>query len=164
MLATSLLVQGDTDEAVEVLRSAPTGGAQTATKAYRLRYLAALAEATASAEVLVEADALLGGIDAPVGRAWLLGADAYLGVARAWLTADRPDRAMLSVAPMLEAADRVGWVATQAEGSLVTGRCAQSNGDRAAARRAFERAQALAGRHGMTGVERASRRLLSNLL
>ena len=39
------------------------------------------------------ADALLRGIRAPEGCAWLLGADAYLGVARAWRRAGEPDRA-----------------------------------------------------------------------
>lgn len=163
MLATTLFDLGATEEAVEVLRSSPMGHAQDGTKAYRLRYLAALAEATGSAEVLVEADGLLAEIDAPVGGAWLLGVDAYLGVARAWLAASRPDRAVDSVALMLAAAERVGWVGARAEALLVTGRCALMSGEPAAARTAFDQAQELAARHGMAGVQRASRDLLATL-
>lgn len=161
MLATTLLELGDRAAATEVLRNASTGGGQSGTEAYRLRYLAALAEATGSPDILAEADRLLGGIDVPAGRAWLLGADAYLGVARAWLEAGRPDRAELTVVPLLDAAARVPWVGVVAEGALVTGRCAQMNGDRAAARTAFERAHGLAARHGMTGIERISGDLLA---
>ena len=43
-----------------------------------------LAEATGDPAVLARADELLRAIRVPEGCAWLLGADAYLGVARAW--------------------------------------------------------------------------------
>ena len=44
---------------------------------------------TGDPAVLARADALLRGIRVPEGCAWLLGADAYLGVARAWRRARR---------------------------------------------------------------------------
>ena len=61
---------------------------------------APLAEATGDPAVLRRADALLRSIRAPEGCAWLLGADAYLGVARAWRRAgqSRPGRARSSPA------------------------------------------------------------------
>ncbi len=162
MLATTLLERGEHAAAADVLADTPSGGQHSGTEAYRLRHLAALAEATGSSAALDEADRLLNGIDAPAGCAWLLGADAYLGVARAWLVAGRQDRAAAALAPMLSAAGRVPWVSALAEGSLVAGRCALMRGDAAGARREFERARDLATRHGMAGIEQASRDLLAD--
>ena len=65
MLSTTLMEMGDRAQAVAVLRAAPFGGAEGQTEAYRLRYLAALAEATGSADVLAEADRLLTAIQVP---------------------------------------------------------------------------------------------------
>ncbi len=163
MLATTLLELGRRQEAVDVLRSVPTASAHGVSTAYRLRYLAATAEATGSTEALTEADDLLTGIDAPTGSAWLLGIDAYLGVARAWLGAGQPGQASTAINPLLMAADRVGCIPALAEGSLIAGRCATLSGDTAAARTALERARSLAERHRMAGLQRASAELLDGL-
>ncbi|MEP6696332.1 MAG: AAA family ATPase [Pseudonocardiales bacterium] len=155
MLAATLLEVGDTDEAIRVLRSTPAGG--DASPAYRLRTLAALAEATGSSATLAQADALLRSIEAPPGGAWLLGADAYFGVARAWLANDVPDaadRAGAALAPLMTAAERHGWLPLQAEGALLLGRCAVVADDIPGAREAFTRAGRLAAAHAMAGVAR----------
>jgi hypothetical protein len=78
-------------------------------EAYLLRCLAPLAEATGDLAVLGRADALLSGIRAPEGTAWLLGADVYLCVARAWRRAGKADRADAVVAGFRAAAGAVGW-------------------------------------------------------
>ena len=87
------------------MRVADVPGAE----AYLLRCLAPLAEATGDLAVLERADALLAGIRAPEGTAWLLGADAYLCVARAWRRAGDPARADRAVAGFRDAARAVGW-------------------------------------------------------
>ncbi len=74
-----------------------------------LQCLGPLAEVTGSAERLAEADERLRRIDAPPGSAWLLGADVYHSVARAWAAAGRPDRARAVLGPFRSAARRAGW-------------------------------------------------------
>ena len=76
---------------------------------------------------------LLRGITGPVGSAWLLGADCYLAVARAWLDRDEPARARAVLTPLLSAAERLTWVPALAGGCLVDGRAAAALGDHAAA-------------------------------
>ncbi|WP_344253746.1 ATP-binding protein, partial [Pseudonocardia hydrocarbonoxydans] len=76
MLGTTLLECGDRDGAVAVLGPAAERAAGSGAEAYRLRPLAALAQATGSAAHLREAATLLAGITAPPGAAWMLGAGA----------------------------------------------------------------------------------------
>ncbi len=114
LLATTLLAAGRTVEARRVADEAVAAAGPDAVPAIRLRCLAPLAEATAvpGGDVppsLDAADRVLAGITAPPGEAWLLGADAYLSVARAWRALGRPDRAGAVVAPLLAAATRHGW-------------------------------------------------------
>jgi hypothetical protein len=78
-------------------------------EAYLLRCLGPLAEATGDPAVLRRADALLRSIRAPEGCAWLLGADAYLGVARAWRRAGDHDRAERILTDFRAAAGAAGW-------------------------------------------------------
>jgi hypothetical protein len=85
-------------------------------EAYLLRCLGPLAEATGDLDVLHRADTLLRSIRAPEGRAWLVGADAYLGVARAWRRAGDPGRADAIVAGFRTAAEAAGWAALAAPG------------------------------------------------
>lgn len=163
MLSTTLMEMGDREQAVAVLRDVPFGGAESQTEAYRLRYLAALAEATGSAAALDEADRLLTAIRAPAGGAWLLGSDAYLGVARAWLAAGRPDLAADRVAPLIAAADLHGWTTVMAEGLLITGECELTAGQGTVGRETLSRAATLAEQHGMPGIDRRARELLAQL-
>ena len=163
MLSTTLMEMGDREQAVAVLRDVPFGGAESQTEAYRLRYLAALAEATGSADALAEADRLLTAIDAPAGGAWLLGSDAYLGVARAWLAAGHPELAADRIAPLVVAAERQQWIPVLAQGLLVAGESELIAGDQSAGYETLSRAATLAEHHGMPGIARRAHERLPRL-
>jgi len=109
LYAGTLLAADDPDAAATALRPAVRAADVPGAEAYLLRCLAPLAEATGDVAVLERADALLSGIRAPEGTAWLLGADAYLCVARAWRRAGQPDRADAVATRLREAARAVGW-------------------------------------------------------
>jgi hypothetical protein len=89
------------------VRAADVPGAE----AYLLRCLGPLAEATGDLAVLRRADDLLRRIRVPEGCAWLLGADAYLGVARAWRRAGDAVRADAVLTDLRTAALAAGWPA-----------------------------------------------------
>ena len=97
---------------------------QDGAEASRLRCLAPLAEATGSRDRLDRATALLEGITAPPGHAWLTADGCYLAIARAWLAHGDPDRARAVLAPLLTAAARVPWVAPLAAASLIDAQAA----------------------------------------
>lgn len=132
LLAGTLMERGEDAEAgellVEALRHAGVEGAES----YRLRCLAPLAEITGDVAMLAEADALLTGITAPPGAAWILGADAYLAVARAWLNQGRPERARAVLAPLLVAAVRLEWQPVLVMAGLVDATAAAAQGHRSA--------------------------------
>jgi tetratricopeptide (TPR) repeat protein len=109
MLATTFLEIGETTEAIALLERARPMAERGGTKSYVLRCLGPLALATGSAEILAEADALLAHIDAPAGSAWVLGADAYLSIARAWLNRAEPEQARSVIAPLHDAVSRIPW-------------------------------------------------------
>ncbi|GAA3159347.1 hypothetical protein GCM10010531_08400 [Blastococcus jejuensis] len=108
--AGTLLAAGDPGAAAAVLRPAARVADVPGAEAYLLRCLAPLAEATGDPAVLTRADALLRTVRVPDGGAWLAGADAYLGIARAWRGAGRPDRAEEIVTGFRAAAAAAGWV------------------------------------------------------
>ena len=110
LLAGTMLDCGDADGAAAVLRDALDAAGPEGAEAYRLRCLAPLAEATGDPAVLAEAERLLDGIETPPGGAFLLGADAYLCVARARLQSGDPSRARAVLAPLLAAARRLEWI------------------------------------------------------
>ena len=160
LLARTLVEIGETAAAVELLDRAIGDARRGGAEAYLLRCLAPMAELTGSAEVLEQADALLTGISAPPGSAWLLGADAYVSVARAWLTHDEPDRARAVLVPLLAAARRLQWIPIIAEGELVDATARMIVGDpRASA--ALAEVAALAAAHHTPLLERAARDLLA---
>ena len=160
LLARSLVEIGETAAAVELVDRAVGDASRGGAEAYLLRCLAPLAELTGSTEVLEQADALLTGISAPPGSAWLLGADAYVSVARAWLANDEPDRARAVLVPLLAAARRLQWIPVIAEGELVDATARMIIGDpRASA--ALAAVAALAKAHHMPLLERAARDLLA---
>jgi tetratricopeptide (TPR) repeat protein len=139
LLASSLLEAGEVNEARIVAEDAVVAAGPDAVAACRLRCLAPLAEAEArtathgdTPPTLSEADRLLADITAPPGSAWLLGADAYLCVARAWRTVGRPDRGRDVLAPLVAAAGRHGWQTLRAAASSIEG-CASAPTDAAAA-------------------------------
>jgi DNA-binding SARP family transcriptional activator len=111
LYAGTLLAAGEPGAAADVLRPAARVADVPGAEAYLLRCLGPLAEATGDLAVLEQADAMLRGIRVPQGRAWLLGADAYLGVARAWRTAGQEARAEAVLAGFRSAAVDAGWSA-----------------------------------------------------
>jgi tetratricopeptide (TPR) repeat protein len=127
LLASTLLEAGEIRQARTEAGDALDAAGPHAVAACRLRCLAPLADAesrlaSASERVppsLLEADRLLTGITAPPGSAWLLGADAYLGVSRAWRSAERPDKARAALAPLVDAARRCGWRTLLPAASLI---------------------------------------------
>jgi DNA-binding SARP family transcriptional activator/tetratricopeptide (TPR) repeat protein len=139
LLATSLLEAGEVHEARTVAGDAVAAAGPDAVAACRVRCLAPLAEAQALSAAaddvpasLREAGRMLAEIAAPPGSAWLLGADAYLSVARAWGAVGRHDRARAVLAPLVSAASRHRWPTLLAAASSVEG-CAPLPTDAAAA-------------------------------
>ncbi len=111
LYAGSLLADGATSTAYDLLAPLRPNGSPVGDEGYRLRLLAPLAEAGGRIEDLQAADALHAGIRSDAGRAWLLGADTYLSLARAWLGQGDRDRAAQVLAPLVDAATAHGWPA-----------------------------------------------------
>jgi hypothetical protein len=109
LFAGTLLAVGEPAAATAVLLPARQGADVPGAEGYLLRCLGPLAEATGDPLVLEQADALLRRIRAPEGCAWLLGADVYLALARAWRRAGCPDRADEVLAGFRAAAAAAGW-------------------------------------------------------
>jgi DNA-binding SARP family transcriptional activator/tetratricopeptide (TPR) repeat protein len=107
--AGTLLAAGDAAAAGRVLRPAVPVADVPGAEAYLLRCLGPLAEATGDPAVLQRADELLAGIRVSEGHGWLLGADVYLCVARAWRRAGRPERADEILAGLRTAARAAQW-------------------------------------------------------
>jgi len=151
-LGMTLLEAGARDEAIVVLERARAAASQDGVRAILLRCLAPLAEATGSSEILAEAAALLAGISAPRGSAFLTADGCYLAVARAWLACGEPAQARAVLAPLLAAAARVPWVGALAGASLVDGHAALLLGQPGDAEASLRRAAQLARRHGLPRI------------
>jgi tetratricopeptide (TPR) repeat protein len=108
-LAGTLLALDETEFAIELLVEGRAHASREGAEAYLLNCLGPLADASGDRKILDEANALLSTIDAPEGCAWLLGAEAYLAIARAWLRHGEPGRAAAAIAPLRVAATRIGW-------------------------------------------------------
>jgi DNA-binding SARP family transcriptional activator/tetratricopeptide (TPR) repeat protein len=156
-LGTTLLACGSRAEAIELLERGHATVKKNGAEAYLLHCLGPLAEATRSPAVLAEADQLLAGVRLPAGDAWVLGYEAYLSIARAWLTAGQPERARAVLAPLLGAVQRVPWVAALAAVLVVDGETLARLGELAQARAALDRGTVLARDHGLPHVLREAR-------
>ena len=110
--AAALLMAGQPELAERVAREG-LDAARSTTEAYELRCLAPLAQATGDRNVVAAADRLLQSITAPPGRAWVLGADAYLCGARAHLASGDDVSAQRVLAPLREATDGELWRAVR---------------------------------------------------
>ncbi|GAA4862572.1 hypothetical protein GCM10023203_07780 [Actinomycetospora straminea] len=115
LLATTLRARGDDAQAHAVAARGLELAGRDGAAACRLRCLAVLAELgdgddrPPADSALLEADRLLAGVTAPPATAWVLGADAYVAVARAWLARDRSARAAATLAPLRAAVRAHGW-------------------------------------------------------
>ena len=122
LLAGSLIESGRDGDAEEVAaRGAAFVGAGVA-EAYTLRVAAPLAAAGGTDESLLTADAMVTAIDAPPDSAWVIGADAYLLVARAWEARGERDRAAATLAPLLAATGPRRWAAVHDRARAVLSR------------------------------------------
>ena len=122
-----------------------------------LRCAAPLAAATGSRTVLDQAAGLLDAASIPDGSAWVMGDEAYLWLARAWLGRGEPERARAVLAPLLAVARRVPWIATLAAALAVDGCALIKLGNREPAASELRQAAQLAQEHGLPHVLREAR-------
>jgi DNA-binding SARP family transcriptional activator/predicted ATPase len=163
LLGTTLLLSGDRPEAIALFERGLHAAEQSGAEAYLLRCAAPLAAATGSPAVLADADRLLGQAGIPPGGAWLLGEEAYLALAQAWLRRGDPERARAVLAPLLALAERVPWTATLAATLAADGRALVRLGRRGQAETALLRAERLAAGHGLPHVRLDARSALRGL-
>ncbi len=150
-LGGTLQATGDRAAAISLFEQGLAVAEIDGSEAYLLRCVAPLAAITGSAELLGQAADLLTIANAGP-RAWILGDEAYLSVARAWLDRDEPERARAALASLLTVAEQVPWRATLAAALAVDGRALARLGDRDRARTSLRRAADLARRHGLPHV------------
>jgi tetratricopeptide (TPR) repeat protein len=154
MLGDTLMLAGDRKAAIEHLERGLAAAREGGVEAYLFRCTAGLGHATGSLPLLTEAAGLLGQAEIPQGCAWLPGYDAYLSLARGWLSHDQPDRASAVLAPLLALGERGPWLPVLAEGLALHGRALIKLGQREQARAQLARARRLAHAHGMPYVLR----------
>jgi DNA-binding SARP family transcriptional activator/predicted ATPase len=152
MLGTTLLQNGDRAGAIELFERGLPAAEEAGVEAYQLRCAAPLAAATGSPADLARADRLLEQASIPADGAWLLGEEAYLFLARAWLAQGDPERARAILAPLLAVAERVPWTATLAATLAVDGQALIRQGDGDRARAELMRAEGLARNHGLPHI------------
>jgi tetratricopeptide (TPR) repeat protein len=157
MLGSTLLLAGDRAEAIKLFERGLAAAEDTGVESYLLRCAAPLAAAAGSPAVLAQAAGLLEAASIPDGAAWVLGDEVYLSIARAWLARREPEHARAVLAPLLEVAQRVPWIATHAAALAVDGRALLRLGKREPATAALRRAARLAREHGLPHVLREAR-------
>ena len=157
MLGDTLLLAGDRTGAIELFERGLAAAQESGMEAYQLRAAAPLAAATGSRVLLAQAAGWLEQASIPDGGAWMLGYEAYLSLAEAWLAHGEPDRARAVLAPLLAVADREPWTAALAAGLAADGRALIRLGRKEQARAELDRAARLAGQHGLPHVLRQAR-------
>ena len=157
MLGGTLLLAGDRTGAVKLFERGLAAAREAGVEAYLLRSAAPLAAATGSRLLLGEAAGLLERAGIPEGGAWMLGYEAYLSLAEAWLMRDEPERARAVLAPMLAVADREPWTPALAAGLAADGLALTRLGEKEQARAELDRAVRLAAEHGLPHVLRDAR-------
>ncbi len=152
MLGATVLASGDRAEAIALFERGMDAAREAGVEAYLLRCLAPLAAATGSKTMLAEAAGLLERAGIPADGAWLLGYEAYLSIASAWLDHGEPDRARAALQPLLAVAEREPWTPVLAASLVIDARTLIGLGNPAQARCQLERAARLAADHGMPHV------------
>jgi DNA-binding SARP family transcriptional activator len=160
MLGGTLLQAGERAAAIALFERGLTAAQQAGAEAYVLHCTARLAAAAGSPAVLADADRLLGQADIPAGGAWLLGEEAYLALAQAWLDRGEPDRARAVLAPLLALAERVPWTPTLAAALAADARVLIRLGEREQARALLLRAERLAAVHGLVHIREEARQAI----
>jgi len=157
MLGGTLLLTGERAEAITLFEQGLVAARESGMESFLLRCAAPLAEATGSAQLLAEATDLLVAASLPAGGAWVLGDDAYLSLARAWIGHGDAERARAILAPLLSVASRVPWIATEAAALAVDGQALLRLGQTGPAATALRRSVHLAREHGLPHVLREAR-------
>ena len=157
MLGDTLLLAGDRPGAIELFERGLAVAQQAGMEAYLLRAAAPLAAITGSRALLGQAAGWLAQASIPDGGAWMLGYEAYLSLAEAWLAHGEPERARAVLAPLLAVADREPWTAALAAALAADGRALIRLGQREQARAQLDRAAGIAGEHGLPHVLRNAR-------
>ena len=163
MLGDTVLLAGDRAGAIAPFERGLAAARQAGVEGYLLRCAAPLAAATGSRAILDEAATLLDQASIPDGGAWMLGYEAYLSLAEAWLAHDEPDQARATLAPLLSVAEREPWIPALAAALAVDGRALARLGQSEQARAELERAVRLAGQHGLPHVLREAREARQSL-
>jgi tetratricopeptide (TPR) repeat protein len=163
MLGGTVLLGGDRAGAVALFERGVAAAQHSGLDAYLLRTAAPLAAATGSQAMLGEAAGLLERAGIPDGGAWMLGYEAYLSLAQAWLARGEPDRAGAVLAPLLAVAEREPWRPALAAALAVSGAALIRRGQRDQARAQLDRAAGLATDHGLPHVLRDAREALGQL-
>jgi tetratricopeptide (TPR) repeat protein len=154
MLGDTVLLAGDRAGAIALFERGLAAARQAGVEGYLLRCAAPLAAVTGSRAVLGEAAGWLEQASIPDGGAWVLGYEAYLSLAEAWLGHDEPERARAVLAPLLAVADREPWLPALAAALAADGRALTRLGEREQARAELDRAARLATEHGLPYVLR----------
>jgi DNA-binding SARP family transcriptional activator len=157
MLGATLLLAGDGAEAIKLFERGLAAAEEAGAESGILRCAAPLAAATGSRDMLDQAAGLLDAASIPDGAAWVLGDEAYLSLARAWLGRGEPERARAVLAPLMGVAQRAPWIATLAATLAVDGRALIELGERESAATELRRAAQLAREHGLPHVLREAR-------
>jgi DNA-binding SARP family transcriptional activator/predicted ATPase len=157
MFGTTLLQNGDRAAAIAMYEDGLAVAGQAGVEGYLLRCAAPLAAATGSPTVLADANRLLEQASIPTDGAWLLGEEAYLCLAQAWLKRGDPERARAVLAPLLAVAERVPWTATLAAALALDGRALIRLGEDEQARARLLRAERLARAHELPHILRGTR-------
>jgi tetratricopeptide (TPR) repeat protein len=163
VLGDTVLLAGDRAGAIALFERGLAAARQADVEAYQLRCAAPLAAATGSRAMLNEATGLLEHASIPDGGAWMLGYEAYLSLADAWLAHGEPDRAHAVLVPLLAVADREPWLPALTAALAADGRALTRLGQDEQARTQLDRAAGLAGRYGMPHVLRDARETLGRL-
>jgi DNA-binding SARP family transcriptional activator/predicted ATPase len=163
LLGTTVLQGGDRARAIALFRRGLAAAEDASAEAYVLRCAAPLAAATGSPTLLADADRLLGQAGIPDGGAWLLGEEAYLALAQAWLGHGEPERARAVLAPLLALAESGPWLPTLAATLAADGRALARLGEPDRARERLLHAERLAAKHGLPHVRRDARSALRSL-
>ena len=154
ILGDTVLLAGDRAGAIALFERGLAAARQAAVEAYLLRCAAPLAATTGSPTLLNDAAGLLERASIPDGGAWMLGYEAYLSLTDAWLAHGDPERARAVLAPMLAVAEREPWIPALAAALAADGRALIRLSEYEQARSALDRAERLAGKHGLPHVLR----------
>jgi DNA-binding SARP family transcriptional activator len=163
LLGSTLLLTGDRPAAIGLFERGLAAAQDAGAEAYLLHCTARLAGAAGSPAVLADADRLLEQADIPADSAWLLGEDAYLALAKAWLDRGEPERGRAVLAPLLALAERVPWTPALAASLAADARALIRLGERERARAQLLRAERLATAHGLAHVREDARQALRYL-